>query len=150
MIVVMHPRHTFVLQHDPGRSGLHALEAVVSTLHLTMKFPTPGGIGVVRGHQRTSRNCYVTSCRGGEAKEVLPSDILDPRMNPIVLMPEGKEVVIAYHLIEGDPSRTIKIGSEIDPNLGTPSSPHSGRTQVFLPGQQQTSQASQGLSWSKS
>jgi len=32
-----------------GRSGLSALRAVPSTYHIVLKFPTPGGIGKVRG-----------------------------------------------------------------------------------------------------
>ena len=82
-----------------------------------MKFPTPGGIGVVRGHQKTARNCYVSSCKGGNTREALSSGILDPRMNPVLPKAEAKEEVIAYQLAEGDSSRTIKIGSEIDPEL---------------------------------
>ena len=35
-----------------GRSGLSALRAVPSTYHMVLKFPTPGGIGKVRGDQR--------------------------------------------------------------------------------------------------
>ena len=100
-----------------GRSGLHALEAVVSTLHLAMKFPTPGGIGVVKGNQKMSRTCYLASCKGNSNLEGMESDILDPRMNPIVPKPEANDEVVAHQLIEGNPNRMIKIGAEIEPNL---------------------------------
>ena len=100
-----------------GRSGLHALEAVVSTLHLTMKFPTAGGIGVVRGNQKMSRSCYLTFCKGNKNLEVMPTDILDPRMHSILPKPEAQEETVTHQLIEGNPNQTIKIGSELGPEL---------------------------------
>ncbi|KAK3000081.1 hypothetical protein RJ639_023783 [Escallonia herrerae] len=44
------------------RPALNQLQAVVSTYHLTMKFPTEHGIGEVKGDQTIARQCYVTSC----------------------------------------------------------------------------------------
>ncbi|KAK3022653.1 hypothetical protein RJ639_045419 [Escallonia herrerae] len=46
-----------------GRTGLNKLRAVASTYHLAMKFPTPQGVGVVKGDQSTSQKCYITSCK---------------------------------------------------------------------------------------
>ncbi|GAA0174454.1 hypothetical protein LIER_27842 [Lithospermum erythrorhizon] len=40
---------------------LTALRAIVSPVHLKMKFPTPGGIGEVCGDQKKERRCYQTS-----------------------------------------------------------------------------------------
>ncbi|XP_010277471.1 PREDICTED: uncharacterized protein LOC104611899 [Nelumbo nucifera] len=45
-------------------STLNALQVVVSTYHLAMKFPTKYGIGVVRADQKTMQHCYQLSCRG--------------------------------------------------------------------------------------
>ncbi|XP_077232447.1 uncharacterized protein LOC143869775 [Tasmannia lanceolata] len=42
-----------------GRSALNKLEAVVSTPHLKIKFPTEVGVGEVKGDQERARNCYV-------------------------------------------------------------------------------------------
>ena len=41
-----------------GRSSLRALKAITSIYHLLMKFPTPNGVGHVRGNQDEARRCY--------------------------------------------------------------------------------------------
>ncbi|GAV59219.1 hypothetical protein CFOL_v3_02750, partial [Cephalotus follicularis] len=44
-----------------GYPGLNLLEAIVSTRHLVMKFPTKFVIGEVRGDQQVARQCYKTA-----------------------------------------------------------------------------------------
>ncbi|GAA0170163.1 hypothetical protein LIER_40904 [Lithospermum erythrorhizon] len=44
-----------------GRPILNALRAVISPVHLKMKFPTTGGIGEICGNQKKARICYLTS-----------------------------------------------------------------------------------------
>ncbi|XP_017221564.1 uncharacterized protein LOC135148512 [Daucus carota subsp. sativus] len=41
-----------------GRPTLNALRAIPSTSHLKMKFPTPTGIGEIKGDSETSKRCY--------------------------------------------------------------------------------------------
>ncbi|XP_072073798.1 uncharacterized protein [Arachis hypogaea] len=54
-----------------GRTTLNRLGAVVSTLHLCMKFPTPEGIVTIRGDQKLARKCYNKSMNlRGKGKEV--------------------------------------------------------------------------------
>ncbi|KAK3039686.1 hypothetical protein RJ639_027027 [Escallonia herrerae] len=50
-----------------GRAGLNKLQAIASTFHLCIKFPTPNGIGVVKGDQAIARKCYMASCKVEEA-----------------------------------------------------------------------------------
>ncbi|XP_056843235.1 uncharacterized protein LOC130495757 [Raphanus sativus] len=47
-----------------GRSWIHDLGAVPSTLHQLVKFPTPWGIKAVKGDQENVRSCYQTTLRG--------------------------------------------------------------------------------------
>ncbi|XP_022158687.1 uncharacterized protein LOC111025147 [Momordica charantia] len=49
-----------------GRSTMHMLKAIPSTYHQSMKFPTSGGVGKIKGEQRVSRECYYTSMRGND------------------------------------------------------------------------------------
>ncbi|KAK3004432.1 hypothetical protein RJ639_020154 [Escallonia herrerae] len=53
-----------------GRTGLNKLQAVASTYHLVMKFPTPVGVGLVKGDQTLARRCYVASCRTEETLSI--------------------------------------------------------------------------------
>ncbi|KAK3002009.1 hypothetical protein RJ639_022183 [Escallonia herrerae] len=50
-----------------GRAGLNKLQAIASTFHLCMKFPTPNGIGVAKGDQAIACKCYMASCKAEEA-----------------------------------------------------------------------------------
>ena len=46
-----------------GRSCIHAMKAVPSTLHVKVKFSTEYGVAVVRGNQQVARQCLVTTVR---------------------------------------------------------------------------------------
>ena len=46
-----------------GRSWIHAMNAVPSTLHVKVKFPTEYRVAVVRGNQRVARQCLVVAIR---------------------------------------------------------------------------------------
>ena len=54
-----------------GRPCIHAMEAVPSTLHVKVKFPTEQGIAVVKGSQQMARQCLVTAVnrKSKQAKE---------------------------------------------------------------------------------
>jgi len=44
-----------------GRLSLNALQAVLSTYHMVVKFPMANGVGEVRGDLRTAKECYMAS-----------------------------------------------------------------------------------------
>ncbi|XP_048626829.1 uncharacterized protein LOC125594815 [Brassica napus] len=47
-----------------GRSWIHDMGAIPSTLHQMVKFPTPWGIRIIKGDQENSRFCYQTTLKG--------------------------------------------------------------------------------------
>ena len=52
-----------------GRPSLNKMRAVISTVHLRMKFPTPHGVGQVRTNQATARQCYAVSLEATKEDE---------------------------------------------------------------------------------
>ncbi|KAL5538814.1 hypothetical protein UlMin_042236 [Ulmus minor] len=75
-----------------GRPTLNAIQAITSTYHLLVKFPTVGGIGILKGDQQASRDIYEAANRSSNAY----------RMNIIKTFKSP---------LEHPPSRTITIDS---------------------------------------
>ncbi|GLT32394.1 hypothetical protein SLA2020_070650 [Shorea laevis] len=63
-----------------GRATLCELKVVISQPHLCMKFPTPQGIGVLKGNQKMARACYQDTFKKVEltAAPSAPSEIHRP------------------------------------------------------------------------
>ena len=76
LIVDPHSAHNTII----GRSTLNKLHTVTSTYHLLMKFPTPLGIGVMKGNQADSRMCYV---QGSHSKNVDTTKKCDRKIGAI-------------------------------------------------------------------
>lgn len=60
-----------------GRTAQAELKAVTSIPHLSMKFPTEDGVGVVRGEQKAARKCYNISL-GHSSQKPRPDHGADP------------------------------------------------------------------------
>ncbi|KAL0295116.1 UNVERIFIED_CONTAM: hypothetical protein Sradi_6851700, partial [Sesamum radiatum] len=53
-----------------GRPTINTFQAVLSTYHMKIKFPTVGGVGEVQGDPLQSRRCYVEVIRKGQKRNV--------------------------------------------------------------------------------
>ncbi|KAL0420630.1 UNVERIFIED_CONTAM: Pro-Pol polyprotein [Sesamum latifolium] len=115
-----------------GRPTLNMFQAVISMYHMKIKFPTPGGVGEVKGNPLQSRRCYMEAVRRGQKRG--PSDALEgppqgkrsregdleenldtdqgtpPRVQPA-------EELLNIELVPGDSEKTTRIGSQIDETL---------------------------------
>ena len=60
-----------------GRTGINAFQAVASTYHLKLKFPTKNDIGMEEEDQKLARSCYVTTLKVGG--KTLPLEDMDVR-----------------------------------------------------------------------
>ncbi|XP_073119762.1 uncharacterized protein [Henckelia pumila] len=117
-----------------GRPSLNIFQAIGSTYHMKLKFPTPGGVGEALGDHRLARECHVVTLRGSsenrkrqvssEEKPPKPEKLL--RENGIHLVDEeaeSKERITATEtlkhvaIIPTDPKKTLKIGTELPPEL---------------------------------
>ncbi|GFZ14317.1 hypothetical protein Acr_24g0005070 [Actinidia rufa] len=46
-----------------GRPTLGRIKAITSTYHLKVKFPTPTGIGEIKGDQKVARQCFISAMK---------------------------------------------------------------------------------------
>ncbi|GFY88915.1 hypothetical protein Acr_06g0008550 [Actinidia rufa] len=46
-----------------GRPNLGGIKAITSTYHLKLKFPTPTGIGEIKGDQKVARQCFISAMK---------------------------------------------------------------------------------------
>ncbi|XP_075673264.1 uncharacterized protein LOC142642701 [Castanea sativa] len=70
IVVMAYSLYTAIL----ARPWLHAMETVSSTLHVMMKYPMRGSVGVLHGNQMVARQCLMTATiragQGSVAREV--------------------------------------------------------------------------------
>ena len=46
-----------------GRSSLNAIKVIPSAYHMVINFPTKNGVGMVRGDQCVTRECFLASMK---------------------------------------------------------------------------------------
>ena len=96
-----------------GRSWIHGMRAVPSTLHQVIKFPTPWGMRVIKGDQGYSCSCYQITLKGKTGvsqrnqEDPSPQHMEEPEVEEMDDVP----------LVEGDQTRNLKIGSKLAEGL---------------------------------
>ncbi|GAV74303.1 hypothetical protein CFOL_v3_17783 [Cephalotus follicularis] len=96
-----------------GRPGINLMEAIVSTRHLLMKFPTRFGVGEARGDQQVARQCYKTAILDKGKDKVLPIANVELRGDVEPERPQPVEDMIQVPREEGNFERVFQVGSHI-------------------------------------
>ncbi|XP_073120815.1 uncharacterized protein [Henckelia pumila] len=116
------------------RPNLNIFQAIGSTYHMKLKFPTPEGVGEAIGDYRLARECHAVTLRGSSgnhkrqvsSKERAPKPGKILRENGIHLVDEEaerKERITAtktlkhVEIVPIDPKKTLKIGTELPSEL---------------------------------
>ena len=97
-----------------GRPFLNAIKAIPSAYHMTIKFPTVSGVGMVRGDQRVARECYSASMKQ-KAIDNIYMDEIDMR-DEVLTRPEPSEELKPVSL-DDDPEHLAYIGSKLAEDL---------------------------------
>ena len=97
-----------------GRPSLNAIKAIPSAYHMMIKFPTESGVGMVRGDQRVSRECYSASVKQ-KAIDNVNMDELDMR-DEVFTRPEPSEELEPVS-VDDDPEHLAYIGSKLAKDL---------------------------------
>ncbi|CAA0830008.1 Unknown protein, partial [Striga hermonthica] len=114
-----------------GRTSLNAFQEVVSTYHMTIKYPVGENVGEIAGDQLTSRSCYQTTVsnnkqlarrqvhlKGEEVNRPVGSRSKEERHKPEkgkenAKMQSGGEVE-EIQMVEGCEERKFRIGKELE------------------------------------
>ena len=96
------------------RPSLNAIKAIPSAYHMMIKFPTTGGVGMVRGDQRVARECYSASMKK-KAVDNVYMDELDMR-DKVNTRPEPSEELEPMQL-DDNLEHLAYIGSKLAKDL---------------------------------
>ncbi|KAL5543867.1 hypothetical protein UlMin_007651 [Ulmus minor] len=92
-----------------GRPTLNKIRAVTLTYHLLVKFPTIGGIGILRGDQTESREIYEAANRSAQDMPGIDPSIIVRRLN---IDPNFKPVKQKQRTFNAE--RYMAINTEVD------------------------------------
>ena len=90
-----------------GRPTLNSWKAVISTYHLSVKFPIEYGVGEVQGDQLVVRECYLPMLAMNEQTQTM--NIEERR-----IVAEPTEALEDIPLDEDDPGKSTRIGADLE------------------------------------
>ena len=108
-----------------GRPPLRELRVVTSIHHLLMKFPTPQGVGEVKGDQQESTKCYHQAMKAASnprqfhvADQWPPSEgpldnTIDPRWPDEKKTTRLIEDLVDLPVSDKEPSKVLKVGKNL-------------------------------------
>ncbi|KAL0413486.1 UNVERIFIED_CONTAM: hypothetical protein Sradi_1550300 [Sesamum radiatum] len=125
LVVDVPPAYNVIL----GKPTLNMFQAVISMYHMKIKFPTPGGVGEVKGNPLQSRRCYVEAVGKGQKRSPneafegppqgkrsregdLKEDLDAGQGTPPKVQPA--EELLNIELVPRDTKKITRIGSQID------------------------------------
>ena len=97
-----------------GRPSLNAIKVIPSAYHMVIKFPTTNGVGMVRGDQRVTRECYSASMKQ-KASDSIYVDELDMR-DEVNTRPEPSEELEPIQ-VDDHTERLAYVGSKLAEDL---------------------------------
>ena len=112
-----------------GRLSLRALKVITSSYHLLIKFPTPNGVGKVRGNQEEARRCYNQAVRSASKSRQVniidqqaPSegplnDTIDPRSSDEKATTWPIEDLIDLPMDDKETTKVLKLGKNLSNKL---------------------------------
>nr|XP_027088686.1 uncharacterized protein LOC113710036 [Coffea arabica] len=98
-----------------GRPALNAFRAIPSSLHLSVKFSTPGGIAEVHGDPEVARTCYLAVLWGHE-KVIAQTTTLEPYIPGEEARQLGtQDQIEEFPLREDRPDQVLRDGASLPP-----------------------------------
>ena len=92
-----------------GRPTLNRRKATTSTYCLKVKFPTENGVGEVKGNQVLARECYQAELAVKENHTWMIEEKEEDKVEALETM----------ELVEGETTRTTRIGTTLSPEMRT-------------------------------
>ncbi|KAK3025881.1 hypothetical protein RJ639_042310 [Escallonia herrerae] len=97
-------------EYREENAALNRIQAVVSTYHLKMKFPTEHGIREVKGDQTAARHYYMASCRSKNKEALIIEDL---RENTKMQRGKPVEELVSIKVYPREENKTVQIGSNL-------------------------------------